>query len=155
MAVDVGYGQVASPQGNDSSGQRLNIPPPQPPDVPAKAKQKGDSLVDSQLKGQARAGLGGNKSNPQIMAMGFVGMIRKGYDGLSALFPRNAAQYQMMAAATEQVVPQDMASQLSGIDQSGAPVSPPGGIGIPPAGGVGGAPAPPPPFPPMAPVAGA
>lgn len=118
------------PGAGPTSGGMLDSPPPQPP-----GGQK-RSLMDTQQAQHSQAGLGAEAANPQIVALQGLAMMEQGTQLLSSALPALAQPLMALMQNLKQVVPQAMADQVAGIDNSGA------GAG---AGGPGGgAPAPPP-----------
>lgn len=117
----------------------LDEPPSQPPGTPKKADRS--SLVENQIKQQqSSSGIGADASNPQVMIIQTMGEILARFQRLSALLPAGAPAFSQIGQSLQQAIPQMMADQLAGTDQTGA--------GVPSQG----APAPPPPSaPPSAP----
>ena len=116
---------------------RLDGPPKQQPGTPKKADRA--SLVQNQMLQQKSAGLGGDAGIPQVRIMQSLGTILKEFQTLGMLLPAMAPAFNQLSQNLQQAIPQGMADQLAGNDQTGAAVPP------------SGAPMPPPPGPPPLP----
>ena len=113
--------------GNDP--RRLDEPPEQPPGTPKKADRS--SLVQNQMRSQKSSGLGAGASNPQVMIIQSLGTILKEFQTLGILLPAMAPAFNQISQSLQQAIPQGMADQLAGQDQTGA-VVPPSGAPMPP-----------------------
>jgi len=114
----------------------LDAPPAQPPGTPKKADRA--SLVMNQIKQQREQGMGSDATSPQVMIVQTMGEILARFQRLGALVPALAPAFNQIAQSLQQAIPQAMADQLAGNDQTGAAVPGPGQ----------GGPTPPPPSPP-------
>jgi len=107
----------------------LDEPPPQPPGTPKKADRA--SLVQNQMKQQQESGMG-DTSDTQVMIVQTTGEVVARLQRLGGLLPQLAPAFNQISQSLQQAVPQAMADQLAGMDQTGAGIPPPGGPMPPP-----------------------
>jgi len=108
----------------------LDEPPPQPPGTPKKADRA--SLVQNQMKQQQESGMGADTSDTQVMIVQTTGEVVARLQRLGGLLPQLAPAFNQISQSLQQAVPQAMADQLAGMDQTGAGIPPPGGPMPPP-----------------------
>lgn len=125
----LGPGSVGA--GPSPDPQRLDKPPEQPPGTPKKADRS--SLVQNQMRAQkSSSGLGADGSQPQVLIIQNLGEILARFQRLGSLLPALAPAFNQIGQSLQQAIPQAMADQLAGMDQTGAAVPPSGAPSPPP-----------------------
>lgn len=128
MADPGGIGIPGAGPGPDS--RRLDEPPEQPAGTARRADRS--SLVQNQMRSQKSTGLGVEGSNPQVLVIQNLGEILARFQRLGSLLPALAPAFMQISQSLQQAIPQAMADQLAGTDQTGAAVPPPSGAPMPP-----------------------